>query len=117
MLQHQIISLFFLYIFFIPILFGIFIFDLLPIYIIKWFFFILVAESIAQELNRILIALEYQLSASIILFLRQGLWVLIIVPVMLFNPKFQLLEYVFLSWLFGSIFALIFGFFLLTLQY
>lgn len=113
-LQHQLISLFFLYIFFIPILFGIFIFDLLPIYIIKWFFFILVAESIAQELNRILIALEYQLSASIILFLRQGLWVLIIVPVMLFNPKFQLLEYVFLSWLFGSIFALIFGFFLLS---
>ena len=108
-LQHQAISLSLLYIILIPALSSIFIFDFLPMHLIKWFFLILVFESIAQELNRILIAMEYQLLASMILFFRHGSWVLFAIPFMFYYPAFQTLELVFISWLIGSILAVIFG--------
>ena len=108
-LQHQALALLFLYIFIIPLLTIIFAFDTLPQHWAKWFFLLLFFEAIAQELNRILIALEHQISASIILFFRQGLWVILIFFYMYLNPNNQSVELVFKAWLYGSIFSVILG--------
>jgi len=54
----------------LPLCFLIFWFDFLPWTLAMWFFPLLVLEHIAQEFNRLLIAISEPLWASIVLFLR-----------------------------------------------
>jgi hypothetical protein len=73
-IKNQFVVYLFSYIVFLPIIISIFVFELLPWKIIYWFYFILIFEHLNQEVYRLLIALSEQLQASIILFIRQGLW-------------------------------------------
>ena len=112
-LQHQLIASGLLYLVLLPIQVLWFTFDMLPISLIYWFFPLLVAEHIAQEVNRLLVAMHRPLMASWVLFLRIGLWVWVMLPLMWFYPHLQSLDVVFIGWLLGVLIAIVSGLFVI----
>ncbi|GGK09203.1 lipopolysaccharide biosynthesis protein [Pseudomonas matsuisoli] len=99
-----------LYGIFMPLLMLVFFSGLLPWAVVGWFFLLLVLEHLAQELNRLLIAASEQIWASIVLFLRSGLWAILAVVVMWMAPERQSLETVLQWWAVGSALAVLTGF-------
>jgi O-antigen/teichoic acid export membrane protein len=63
-----------------------------------WFLPILVLEHVNQEISRILIALSDQVGASVLLFVRQGSWALLVVAVMAWDPVTRQLQDVMAGW-------------------
>ena len=108
-LQHQGLATLLLYVVLLPLQGLVFIFDLLPISLALWFFVLLVSEHLAQELNRLLVAMQRPLTASWVLFVRTGLWVWVVLPLMWLVPSLQKLETVFFAWFVGSLLAGIIG--------
>jgi len=76
-----------------------------PDYLVWWFVPILILEHINQEVSRLLIALSEQLASSVILFLRQGSWALVVVALMSFNASSRNLNAVMGLWMIAGIFA------------
>lgn len=96
-----------LYLFFLPLFLFLFFFEFLPWAVWLWFYLLLVLEHLNQELFRLLIAMSKQLSASIALFFRQGLWAIAVAACMYFDSDFRNIEFVFLSWAIGSFIGLL----------
>ncbi|HCF6301514.1 TPA: hypothetical protein VEO97_006283, partial [Pseudomonas aeruginosa] len=68
---------------------------------------LLLLEHIAQEFNRILVAASKQLLASVVLFVRSGIWCLVVILCMWFDPVFRTLQFTFYSWIISCLFACI----------
>lgn len=100
-----------LYAIVLPVLTLTFLGGTLPWYLAKWFFLLIIFEHICQEFTRFFIAASEQTSASLVLFLRQGTWAIVIVVVMLVDESFRNLNSVFASWLFASGLAILFSFY------
>lgn len=96
-----------LYLIFLPLLSLIFFFDLLPWKICFWFYLLLIFEHITQELSRLLVAISDQVFASIIIFLRQGLWGIVVVFLMYTQQESRHLELVLGAWALGSLASLL----------
>lgn len=94
-----------LYVLFLPLLFGVFWQGWLPWSFFSWFFILLFLEHIAQEANRILIATSQQLLASLVLFLRSGLWCLAVVGIMWWSREARVLEVTLAAWVLGCLIA------------
>lgn len=92
-----------LYVFFLPLLLGVFVLGLLPWYLAGWFVLVLVLEHLNQELMRLLIAVSEQLTASVVLFLRSGAWAIVAVLVMYLDPERRNLITVLSAWTFGGV--------------
>lgn len=69
-----------------------------PEYLLLWFLPILLLEHFNQEISRLLIALSEQITASVILFIRQGSWALGIVALMAWQPSSRQLPAVMALW-------------------
>ena len=108
-LQHQVVALLLLYALFLPLLASLFHWAVLPDNLLSWFYLILILESIAQELNRVMIAMQRQVTASCILFCRHGLWVLCVLPYMWINPGSRSLDLIFSAWIVGCAIAIVLG--------
>lgn len=93
----------------LPLSLFLFVFDFLPWSVLAWFFILLVLEHINQELGRFLVIISEQTTASIVLFLRSGAWCIITIALFMLFPNLRSLDIVFLSWIFGSILASLFG--------
>ncbi|MDO9313082.1 MAG: oligosaccharide flippase family protein [Burkholderiaceae bacterium] len=78
---------------------------LLPWSMALWFFPLLAVEHLAQELNRLLIATSEPLWASVVLFLRSGLWAVLIAACMWLIPESRNLGTVFGAWLLSATMA------------
>ncbi|WP_193494816.1 MATE family efflux transporter [Nitrincola alkalisediminis] len=100
-----------LYILVLPMLISLFYMDILPWSILKWFFFLVVLEHICLELMRFFIAASEQVTASIVLFLNQALWAVLVIGLMLLDESFRRLDYVLFFWLIGSSLAIVFSVF------
>lgn len=98
-----------IYVVILPLLILIFFLELLPWAVAPWFFALLVLEHLAQELNRLLVAMSRQLLASIVLFLRSGLWALIVAVLFWLSAEVRTLEFVFAAWCLGSLAACFLG--------
>ncbi|WP_156906782.1 lipopolysaccharide biosynthesis protein [Desulforegula conservatrix] len=96
-------SLFYLfsYIIAIPILSSIFIYKIIDWQYFKWFFLILTLEHLSQETTRLLIALQYPLHATMVLFMRSGAWVYAVIIIMVTIPESRTLITVFAGWSIG----------------
>lgn len=92
----------FSYLIALPILVIIFAFDWLPWSMFWWFVALLAAEHIAQELNRLLIAMQKPVFAGFVMFIRQGLWALIAIALIISNKEYRNLPIVFTLWLLGT---------------
>ncbi len=94
----------------LPLLLLVFAFGFLPWTLAPWFYVLLILEHLNQELSRLLVAVSKQLTASLVLFLRQGLWCLVVIGWMAWNPESRHLEGVLVAWCVGGGLALTIGF-------
>lgn len=78
-----------------------------PSYLYWWFAPILILEYLNQEISRLLMALSQQVTASIVLFLRQGSWAIAIVSLFVVIPESRNLELAFALWTASGIAAAI----------
>lgn len=108
-IQHQIKAQFMLYGLLLPAQLLIFVTGLMEWKFAAWFFLLLIFEHIAQEINRTLVAMHRQLMASWVLFIRMGSWVIVVIPLMVFNEQYQNLDTLYTAWLIGSFMAIIIG--------
>jgi O-antigen/teichoic acid export membrane protein len=69
-----------------------------PRQLVWWFFPIVLLEHLNQEITRLLVALSEQLSASLILFVRQGSWVIICIVLMKWNESARSLDVIMGLW-------------------
>lgn len=69
-----------------------------PGHLAWWFFPILLLEHFNQEISRLLIALSEQITASLILFVRQGSWAIASVGLMILDTRSRHLEAVMALW-------------------
>lgn len=106
LLKNQAVLFVLLYLVFLPLFILIFFLGLLPWALAPFFFAILITEHLGQEANRLLVAISHPLLAGFVLFLRSGLWVLILVPVFVYFPEARSLNSVFSLWLLFGLVAL-----------
>lgn len=79
----------------------------LPWALLPWFVCLLVLEHLNQELMRLLITCGYQLIATLSLFLRSGLWAIVVALMMMLDPAWRTLEHVFQAWVAGAAFGVV----------
>jgi O-antigen/teichoic acid export membrane protein len=85
----------------LPLLLLVFWRGWLPWSYLPWLLALLVLEHIAQELNRILVAVSQQLVASMVLFLRSGAWCWVAVTAMWYVPSTRSIHFVLAAWTVG----------------
>lgn len=95
-----------LYAIFLPLLGLVFVGGLLPWSVAGWFFALLVLEHLTQELGRLLIAISEQITASLVLFLRSGIWAVGVTGLMFLEPDARHLDVVLAAWVAGDLLAL-----------
>jgi len=93
----------------IPVLVVLFVSGHLPLRLAPWFGLLLVLEHIGQELYRLLVALGRQVVGGVLLFLRQGLWVWVVVLALWLRSDWRDVELVLALWSAGSSIALVAG--------
>ncbi len=74
-----------------------------------WFFPILILEHFNQEMSRFLVAMSEQITASVILFVRQGSWAMVIVALMTWNTPSRHLDTVMTLWAIAGLAAAAIG--------
>lgn len=97
------------YVILLPLMVIPFVYKVLPWGIVFWFYPILFLEHINQEIYRLMIALSNQMVASIILFVRQGVWPLILLLIYSNEDVIKGLSPVFAMWLGANIIAVAIG--------
>ena len=109
MLKSQVAFFLLAYSLVLPLLTTLFWWGIVPWPLAPWFFFILVMEHIGQELNRLLVSISRPIMASIVLFLRAGVWVFFLIPLMWAKPALRGLDSVLAAWAMGVTVACILG--------
>lgn len=88
-----------LYILFLPVVYALlYQYSGWPAHLLIWFLPLLFLEHFNQEMSRLLIALSQQITASVVLFVRQGSWALTAVVIMYFEESSRQLDFVMLLW-------------------
>ena len=108
-IQNQIRAHLILYAALLPFHLLIFVFGFLDWVYVPLFFTLLLFEHIAQEVNRLLIAMHRQLLASVVLFVRSGSWVFVTVPMMYFLENTRNLGTLYAAWIIGCAVAILLG--------
>lgn len=98
-----------LYLVFVPLSSVLFILGFLPTYLFIWFVSLLLVEHICQEIIRVLIVASSHLAASILIFIRAGVWALVCAIAMVVFPQIRVLEFVLGCWLVGGVVACAIG--------
>ena len=81
----------------------------LPWNLAIWFFPLLALEHLAQELNRLLVAISEPLWASVVMFVRSGAWAVAAALWMWLDPAQRSLEFVLAAWALGVLAACVLG--------
>lgn len=92
---------------FLPILFSVFIFDLLPWEFAPWFFVLVFFEHLNEEFTRILTVMQRPVYTTMLLFLRHGLWMASISGLVFYSDFFKDLKVILSVWAFFSAFSLV----------
>ncbi len=98
-----------LYVIVLPVSLVLLIWTDMPALLIWWFTPILILEHFNQEVSRLLIALSRQITASIVLFLRQASWAIAAVVLMALEPESRSLATVLALWSAAGLAAALLG--------
>ena len=90
------------YVLVLPLTLLLFVSETLPWTLAGWFFVLIVLEHVGVEVERVLVAASRQMFASVVLFLRNGAWVLVAVPLMWVAAPLRTLETVLAIWAAGA---------------
>jgi len=96
-----------IYLLVLPILFLIFVANILPWNLAIWFFVLLALEHISQEMYRLLVVIQCPVLANKVLFVRSGLWVYLSIAILLFNPEHKSLDIILFMWATGAFFSIL----------
>lgn len=81
----------------------------LPPVLIAYFIPIMILEHVNQELSRLFTAMSRQITASIIIFIRQGAWVIGLIALMVLSKQSRIIDTVLVFWTGAGLFAALFG--------
>lgn len=109
MLKNQVVLTVLVYILFLPVIYLLYHLGILPAGTEFWFISLLVVEYVSQEINRVLITAQNHFLASLVLFLRQGVWCWIVIGLMFLVPSLRSVYTVLVAWLLASGTACIVG--------
>lgn len=98
-----------IYIIVLPLSLLIFFYNVIDTNYIIYFYSILVLEHISQEIYRILIVLKKSVISSLTLFLRAGLWIMVLCLFWQMGWGKTEIEYIFKFWIIGSMLSVIIG--------
>ncbi len=98
-----------MYVLAFPLLLLVFVTGLLPYELAPFFFALVALELFGQELCRLLVALNHQLAATVVLFIRQGLWPVALVGLMLWSEQTRNLHTLLSLWILGGVLAVVLG--------
>lgn len=104
-LREHCIAAIFGYVLAIPMIGMVFSTETLPSDFLVVFLPLLLSEHLAQELQRVLVVLRRPLSASVVLFLRTGGWILPAIGLLILREPQLTLLHLLLMWLAGSLVA------------
>lgn len=93
----------------LPLCLLLFWLEFLPWTLAAWFFPLLALEHLAQEFNRLLVAISEPLWASVVLFVRNGAWAVIAAVWMWLDPALRALDFVLATWTIGVLAACLIG--------
>lgn len=93
-----------------PFFYLFFHFQIVPIKLCFWFFLIVMVEHISNELMRIFIALARPHLANILFFVRQGLWIYVLLSIFYLYPESRIFNLVFIGWAAGATLSIFIGF-------
>lgn len=92
-----------------PVFVFLFLEGILPLFLAPWLAVLMVLEHINQELCRFFIAIGSPIIASVILFMRSGIWVLPLFVLLLLGAESLRLESIFFYWACGGLLGAGFG--------
>lgn len=91
-----------MYLLVLPALSLLFLFGNLPLELLSGFLVLIILEHLSSELMRLLVAAERQTLATIIIFIKQGVWAIFLVLTMWMFPATRNIETLLLFWIFGA---------------
>jgi len=100
-----------LYFLVLPLLSLLFLFDVLPGEMALYFYALLITEHLNQEFIRFFTAISKPLTASLVFFMRSGMWALIAATAMFLYEDYRNINTIMMLWLTGSFTALSFAIF------
>ncbi|HBI22339.1 MAG TPA: hypothetical protein DDY37_07150 [Legionella sp.] len=86
-----------------PVFYGLFYNHILPRSLCGLFFLLVTVEHISNELMRVLIVLSRPYLANVVYFIRQGAWIILLLPLFYFVPASRHFNAVFLAWIIGAL--------------
>ena len=95
-----------IFLFMSPLFYLVFYHHILPYSVCFLFFILVITEHVSNELMRILIVLSRPYLANVVFFLRQGLWVVILLPLFYFSPTSRHFNVILLAWITGAVFSI-----------
>jgi O-antigen/teichoic acid export membrane protein len=98
------------YIAILPFGLAVFLLEYLPWSLGIWFIVLLLLEHMAFEFNRVLVAMSQPIWASLVLFLRSGLWPIVLAICLWRMPAARTLDFVFAAWTAGAASACLLAF-------
>jgi O-antigen/teichoic acid export membrane protein len=107
LLRDQLVLHLLTYLVFGPPLALVFVAGVLPWALLGWFYAVLVLDHLAQELQRLLVILNWPSRATLLLFLRQGAWVYGLIALFLAESDLAALHTVFATWAAGELAAIL----------
>lgn len=102
-----------LYATFLPLFALLFVMDVLPGYLFAWFIILVILEHVNQELGRLLVVISRPFVASWVLFLRAGLWTILVIPLLYLVEDARNLITILAAWSIGGVAAAFLGTFML----
>jgi O-antigen/teichoic acid export membrane protein len=110
LIKDQFVFHIIVYAFVLPLLFSVFLFDIIDYKYIVFFYLIVVTEHISQELFRLYVTLSQQVLANVLLLFRTGIWVYILIILWTYGIKnTENLYSVYVAWFFGAFFSIVIG--------
>ncbi len=91
-----------LFILMLPLLYFLFYANFLPVSLCFSFMILVALEHISNELMRAHVVMSSPLLVSIVFFVRQGLWIFILLPIFYFFPANRDFSLVFIAWILGA---------------
>ena len=97
------------YLIVLPMAGFLFLFGVVDLEYAIFFYGILIAEHISQELYRVLIVLKKSVIASIVLFVRSGFWIVVLYLFWSINDINKSLDTILFLWLVGALLSVVMG--------
>ena len=109
-IKNQFILFFYIYLIVLPLLYFLGLFNFIGDEYLLLFYVILIFDHISTELYRLLVVFSKPIQANINLFLRTGIWILVLISAWHYNLNdLKNLESVFYFWMIGSIISVIYS--------